>query len=82
MLTVLIVLAVVLVLVLALSQLRGGPARVIRRTTIVRRRPAVVRHVQVEPVVERRVVEEPVTERVVTERVVDGDAPPTRRVVE
>jgi hypothetical protein len=69
-LTVLIILAVVLVVVMAISLMGAGPSRVIRRRTIVERRPAT-----------RRVVEEPVAEGVVEERVVD-EPPATRRVVE
>ena len=71
MLTVLIILADVLVVVMAVSLMGAGPSRVIRRRTIVERRPTVT----------RRVVEEPVADRVVEERVVD-EPPATRRVVE
>jgi len=70
MLTVLIILAVVLLVVMGISMLGAGPSRVIRRRTVVERRPTVT----------RRVVEEPVADRVVEERVVEE--PTTRRVVE
>ena len=39
MLTVLIILAVVLVVVMGISMLGAGPSRVIRRRTVVERRP-------------------------------------------
>ena len=68
MLTVLIILAVVLVVVMGISMLGAGPSRVIRRRTVVERRPTVTRRVVEEPadrVVEERVVEEPTTRRVV-----------------
>ena len=60
MLAVLIILAVVLVVVMAISLMGAGPSRVIRRRTIVERRP-VTRQV----VEERTVAEPPATRRVV-----------------
>jgi hypothetical protein len=59
-LAVLIILAVVLVVVMAISLMGAGPSRVIRRRTIVERRP-VTRQV----VEERTVAEPPATRRVV-----------------
>ncbi len=69
---VLIILAVILVLVIGMSLMGAGPARVYRRTVV--ERPVRRRRVVEEPVVRERVVEEPVTrERVVEE-------PPSRPV--
>ena len=71
MLAVLIILAVVLVVVMAISLMGAGPSRVIRRRTIVERRPV------------RRAgwSRSPWPSRVVEERTV-AEPPATRRVVE
>ena len=60
MLAVLIILAVVLVVVMAISLMGPGPSRVIRRRTIVERRPVTRQLVE-----ERTVAEPPATRRVV-----------------
>jgi CHASE3 domain sensor protein len=70
MLTVLVILAVLLVVVMAISLMGAGPSRIVRRRTIVERRP-----------VRRRVVDEPVRERVVEEDT-EADPPLTRRIVD
>jgi hypothetical protein len=59
-LAVLIILAVVLVVVMAISLMGAGPSRVIRRRTIVERRPVTRQLVE-----ERTVAEPPATRRVV-----------------
>ena len=69
MLAVLIILAVVLVVVMCLTLFGAGPSRVVRRRTIVQRRP-VTRRVVEEPVT-RRVVDEPAADQVVEEGYVD-----------
>jgi CHASE3 domain sensor protein len=70
MLTVLVILAVLLVVVMAISLMGAGPSRIVRRRTIVERRP-----------VRRRVVDEPLRERVVEEDT-EADPPLTRRIVD
>ena len=60
MLAVLIILAVVLVVVMAITLMGTGPSRVIRRRTIVERRPVTRQRVE-----ERAVAEPPATRRVV-----------------
>jgi hypothetical protein len=59
-LTVLIILAAVLVLVMAVSLMGAGPSRVIRRRTIVERRPVTRQLVE-----DRTVTDPPATRRVV-----------------
>jgi CHASE3 domain sensor protein len=70
MLTVLVILAILLVVVMAISLMGAGPSRIVRRRTIVERRP-----------VRRRVVDEPLRERVVEEDT-EADPPLTRRIVD